>query len=95
MQQPLQIFYRNRSEFGFEVNFGNNVKVSNKVMSEPLPYRRMVSLFVVVLQNVIQHSGEGGFILLNMIPVSAMERRQYPCIRSLLESRMALILKHS
>ena len=54
-------------------------------------------------QNVIYHSWEGDFILLNKIPVSTINLSEwrfksstrYPCLSSLLESRLALRIKHA
>ena len=62
-----------------------------------MSYQWRVSLYVVIIQNVVQHSGEGDLILFGKIPLRDDFKRSltYPCPRSLLESRIALRIKHS
>ena len=96
MLHPSQMFYWNPSPFGQRspsvIRIWFHVK-SNRWMI-------MMSLYVVRLQNVIQYSWEGNFILFDEISVSNIEIPQWKfhtffCSRNFLESRIVLRINHS
>ena len=66
------MFYGNLAQLGkksISVKRSRSVTVKIGVMS----YKLRVSLYVIIIQNVVLHSGEGDLILFGKIPVPTIE----------------------
>ena len=65
------MFFGNFSDFGKKVKLDNNVHSVTKSQVSVMSDQWRASLHMVMLQNIMQHSEEGDFILFNKIPVSS------------------------
>ena len=73
MPHPLQMFYGNLSQLGKK---SNSVIRSRSVIGSKigvLPDQWRVSLYMVIIQNVLYHSGEGDLILFDKFLVPTIK----------------------
>ena len=63
----------NPRAIGSKAKFGNKVQISYRVKIGVMSYQQRMSLYMVIVQNFMWHSGEGDLILFNKIRVPTIE----------------------
>ena len=73
MPHPLQVFYGNLSQLGKKSNSVIRSRSVTGSKTGVMPDQLTVSLYMVITQNVVLHSGEGDLILFDKTLVSTKE----------------------